>query len=82
MDKDRNMLIFLIVSITLLAVGCYIRGRYDAKQNLEYYKEKSKKEQRLLWRISYTFPEQWELIKNTPEYYPCKQYNIENINEY
>ena len=79
MDKDRNMWIFFIISITLVAIGCYVRGRYDVKQDLEYYKEKSKKEQRLLWRISYTFPEQWELIKNTPEYNQCRQYEIETF---
>lgn len=49
------------------------------EQNIEYYKEKSEREQRLLWRTSNTFPEQWEVIKNTPEYHQCIEYNIETL---
>lgn len=81
MKLDKEIISWIIL-IILIASGYYLLGYYRSYENYKYYKEKSKKEQRLLWRISYTFPEQWELITNTPEYHQCIQYNIEDVNEY
>ena len=79
MDSKKGTYIFLIIIYVVIAAAFYIRGHYDGRQDLNYYKEKSEKEQRLLWRISYTYPQQWGNIKNTPEYHQCTQYNIEEF---
>lgn len=79
MDSKKGTYIFLIIIYSVIATAFYIRGHSDGRQDLKYYKEKSEKEQRLLWRVSYTFPDKWDTIKNTPEYHQCRQYEIETL---
>lgn len=78
MKWTKEDIIFIIV-ISIISSLFYLRGYWDAKEDIYYYKEKSRKEQQLLWRIKCTFPQQWENIKNTPEYHQCIQYDIEKL---